>query len=134
MRQKPEEAVRKQCLEAMVGQLGYPQHLLSVERTLRHLPHLRETPRLPSRRIDLLCWTGGGASLHPLLLVECKAGPIQWRGLRQAIHYNTFVGAPFISVVSDQGVWLMRLSDAEVHRSEQLPSYHQLLTWLRGDL
>jgi hypothetical protein len=82
----------------------------------------------------MLCWTGSGSSLHPLLLVECKAGPLQWRGLRQAIHYNTFVGAPFVSLVSDQGALLVQLSDATVHTLDQLPSYQDLLRQLNGGI
>jgi hypothetical protein len=122
---RPEEAVRSACLELLTGPLGYPRDRISVECSLRRLPHLQRVGRLPSRRIDLLCWAGEGSALHPLLLVECKVGPLRLSGLRQAVHYNTFVGAPFVSLVSDQGVWLIEMGTTEP--TDQLPSYEALL-------
>ena len=36
----PEELVRQELLCRMIGQLGYPSHLLVVEKELSLLPHL----------------------------------------------------------------------------------------------
>jgi hypothetical protein len=88
----PEEEVRQALLHHMVFQAGYPRELIAVEASLSCLPN--QDLKAPVRRADILVFTP--SSLKPLMLVECKAIPLNAEALRQALGYNHFVGAPWI--------------------------------------
>ena len=81
----PEERVRQTLLRKMVGALGFPKGLISVERGTRN------------RRTDIVCYT---QQARALLLVECKAGPLGG-ALSQAIGYNETLKAPFICLANE---------------------------------
>ncbi|MBU6446435.1 MAG: type I restriction enzyme HsdR N-terminal domain-containing protein [Verrucomicrobia bacterium] len=85
----PEERVRQALLHKMVGELGFPKGLLSVERGIG------------GRRTDIVCYT---KEMAPLLLVECKAGPLHAGALQQALGYNETVGAPFLCLAKGEEV------------------------------
>jgi hypothetical protein len=127
----PEERVRQALIARMVDELGYPRSLLAVEKAIHQLPHLSQTPSLPNRRTDLLCFsTGTGRSfLYPLLLVECKAAlPLTEKVLQQVVGYNEYVQAPYIAIVNEQeiktGWW--DSSDAAYRFVNWLPRYEEL--------
>ena len=82
----PEERVRQSILLKMVQELGFPKGLISVERAIS------------SRRTDIVCYTPG---MKPLLLIECKAGPLEDSALNQALGYNEKIKAPFICLVNE---------------------------------
>jgi len=96
----PEEQVRQHLIQQLI-KLGYPPALMVVEKALSELPHLKGRSDVPLRRIDVLCYAKRD-SLHPLLLVECKAEPLSKKAERQLIGYNAFVGAPYIALVNGQ--------------------------------
>ena len=84
----PEEEVRQTLIAEMIGPLGYPRGLLSVEKQVRK-----------ERRADLVCYT---PQMEPLLLVECKAVCITDQAIQQAFGYNETIQAPFICLVSQK--------------------------------
>lgn len=105
----PEELIRQELITNLVGHLGYPSSLLSIEKELHKLPHLTLTARreVPKRRADLIAF---GQDIHPhhalfpLLLVECKAVDLTPAFASQVISYNAFVQAPFVALANGRQV------------------------------
>lgn len=115
----PEELVRQSWLQRMLQELGYPKGYLAVERELKTLAHLQNYQGpLPSRRIDILCFT----KLKPLLLIECKKRLSQ-EAMDQVLAYNQFVQAPYVAIV-DRSQIRFRFADHEV---DYLPMYDELI-------
>lgn len=127
----PEEEVRVRLIETMTGDLGYPSHLLVVERQLGDLVRSSEK-RVPKRRIDLLAYAMNRkmGSIEPLLLVECKAGPLgealSRQALLQLLGYNHFVGAPFTALVVGDLVSVVARDGAVLTSHGTLPPYDEL--------
>ena len=121
----PEEQVRQRWIRAMIGELGFPKGLLGVEKEIASLSHQRLPPR---RRIDLLCWTPGPGGLKPLLLVECKVGPLLAHAERQVWGYNETIGAPFVCLVNGLGARTFWREAGEIASVPFLPAYRELLT------
>lgn len=117
----PEEIVRQKLLSHLVENLGYPPHSIVIEKKLSELPHL-ERKAVPCRRVDILCLES--ETFRPLLLVECKAVPLQEKMFAQALGYNAFIGAPLICLANQEGFLLRWESDFAI--SNQLPTYEQL--------
>lgn len=69
----------------MIFSLGFPKGLISIEK------------KVGTRRYDLVCFT---KEMKPLLLIECKAGPIEEKAETQAFGYNHEIEAPFISLAN----------------------------------
>lgn len=87
----------------MVEVLGFPSETLVIEKNLELLPHVQRGVPAPKRRADLLCFAKGVhplIDLYPLLLVECKAVPINDRVIAQVVGYNHYVHACFICVAN----------------------------------
>jgi hypothetical protein len=84
----PEEIVRQKWITAMIGPLGYPKGLLSVEKATTH-----------KRRTDILVLTPGKEGLMPLLLIECKAEDEGALPEKQILGYNFTIQAPFLCVI-----------------------------------
>lgn len=121
----PEEEVRQALLHHMVFKAGYPRELISVEVSLSSLPN--KALKVPERRADILVFTP--SSLNPLMLVECKAVPLNAEVLRQALGYNHFVGAPWIVLAN--GVMTKTGSFYEKEGwvfSEGMPTFEQALS------
>jgi hypothetical protein len=93
----PEEEVRQSVLLQLTSQLGYPLGTIGVEKSLRQF-HSSPSQSCPDRRVDILCFH----QQKPLLLIECKAIPLDKKSWRQVIGYNIFVQAPFIALVNQQ--------------------------------
>ena len=112
----------------MVEDLLFPKGLLSVEKDLASLPHLSlRTAIDPERRLDLLCSTPGRGGLIPLLLIECKAGPLLPSAERQVMGYNEAVGALFMAVVNEQQAKTFWREKEGIASVPFLPSYPQLV-------
>lgn len=96
----PEELVRQALLKFMIETGRYPRGLIGVELSLSSLPHLIESQsKLPKRRADIIVFS---QSTHlPLILVECKAVPLNDATIRQAVGYNLFVKAPYIILANE---------------------------------
>lgn len=93
----PEERVRQEILHLLTQELNFPLGGIAVEISLKQMPHLKlSSQKLPSRRADILCFHKS----KPLLLVECKATPLNEKSLRQVIGYNWYVKAPFIALAN----------------------------------
>ncbi len=98
----PEEWVRQNLLLYMVHECGYPPSLLVIECALNQLPHIAHQENLPTRRIDLLCYTKREEQLSPLVMIECKAVPLGRDEKEQLIGYNHFINAPCIVLVNQE--------------------------------
>ena len=89
----------------------HPKELIAVEKE-----------GIAKRRVDILCYAKNihpTNLLHPLLLIECKAGFLSQDALDQAVGYNHHIGARFVAVASATGFCLSGFSE--------LPSYETLL-------
>ena len=119
---QPEERVRQDLLQKMVGSLGFPLSLIAVE---KGLSHISELPNVPDCRVDILVFT---KEFEPLLIIECKAVPLLDGALQQVMGYNHYLGAPFFAVANDSHVemgWWDR--EDQLKTVSFLPSYQQLL-------
>jgi hypothetical protein len=124
----PEEKVRQALLATMLGPLGYPKHLISVERALDQLP-TREGASPPPRRVDVVAFASA-STLKPLLLIECKeCSSLKEQARAQVIGYNYFIQAYFVAIAYPSGFeWGYYDSESASYRfSLGLPSYKSLL-------
>ena len=113
-RSKPEEEIRQAWISKMVRDLGYPRHMIAVEKELSSLPHLIGQ-KVPKRRVDILVFAKEihpEYSLFPLLMIECKAVPLVPSVARQVLGYNAFVKAPFVAIANAEDFLLGRYDDA----------------------
>lgn len=129
----PEEVVRQNLISEMVKELQYPISHFALEVSLTSLPHLTsyQPDQLPKRRADLIVFSknpNSSHSLYPLLLIECKAVPINSKSFRQVIGYNQFVKAHFIALVNQTNRYTgyFSLETQEYDFFEGIPSYHFL--------
>lgn len=120
----PEEKVRQGCLFWMINDLGYPPSQIAVETALSELPHLKNLPKtFPDRRIDICVFYQGA----PILLIECKAGAVEDKALRQLSGYLHWVKAPYFALVGDREVKTYHLKDQEVVCLAGLPFWDSLI-------
>ena len=131
---QPEELIRQKLLILMTEQLGYPNECLVIEKELSKLPHLQNYNKpLPRRRVDILCYsrqnTSQGVSLKPLLLIECKAIPLNAGAFQQASGYNYYIGAPFVAIANESQIFhgWKDLSTGKFCYSDFLPYYKDLI-------
>jgi hypothetical protein len=128
-----EELVRQALLQQMVGSLGFPKHLIAVEKDLRSLPHLAgEALALPERRADIICFAKDihpQYPLYPLLLVECKDSVLNSQATEQLLGYNTYVKAYFVALASRTEVRLGYFDGqaGSYQFISFLPTYSQLM-------
>jgi hypothetical protein len=129
----PEEQVRQGLLHAMVQTLGYPASGIALEKSLKQMPHLALSPlKLPSRRADIVFFGKDihpKHSLYPLLLVECKAVKLNDKVFNQALGYNHYLGAYFITIANQHSIktaWFDK-PRGEYQFIHSLPSYEQLM-------
>ena len=127
----PEELVRQRFITYMTEERGFPASLISVEKSLRQLPHLAltDSQHIPDRRADILCFAKGVNGVYPLLLVECKAVKLIPTVVSQIVGYNHHVGASFIAVVNqtEMRVGWFDKSKREYVFLNTLPTYVDLL-------
>ncbi len=117
----PEERVRQRWIANMVGPLGFPKGLISVEKAIGSSVY-------PDRRIDILCSTPGKEGLVPLLLVECKAVRSKGAALRQLMGYNDVIKAPFLCVIEGLVATTFWFEEKKLAQCPFLPTYAQLTT------
>lgn len=122
----PEERVRQALLNFMIETGGYPRGLIGVELSLSSLPHLIESQsKLPKRRADIIVFSP--ITHLPLILIECKAVPLNDATIRQAVGYNLFVKAPYIMLVNEVEVKTGSYNGATWVFSPGLPNYKSLI-------
>jgi hypothetical protein len=131
---EPEEIIRQKLIQTMLGELGYPHSLISVEKELSLLPHLQLESKegIPKRRADIIVFAKGihpDFALFPLLMVECKAVPLTPKFASQVVGYNTVVQAPFLTLANGMQV-LTGCFDSDVGYFKfkpGLPTYDALI-------
>lgn len=121
----PEEIIRQKVLIILTKQLGYPRYLISIEKELSQLPHLKKKEGLPKRRADIICFGKNihqDYSLYPLLLIECKEGSIKQEAKDQVKGYNHFVDAYFVALAGKNDLLLVHPLELSF-----LPKYSDLI-------
>ena len=115
----------------MICSLGFPKELLSIEKSLKAMPHLKGE-KVPDRRFDVVCFARGVHSQHeiyPLLMIECKANRLSRKAVEQVIGYNHYVSSFFVAVANSEEViigWRDKKSGSYEFQSG-LPSYNELV-------
>lgn len=94
----PEEGVRQFFLHLMIENLGFPKNLLSVETRLKSF--LSDSQNIPKRRADIVGFFPFADTLKPLILIECKKGPLKEEDFYQVSGYNFHLQAAFFGVAS----------------------------------
>ncbi len=125
----PEERVRQKWVVIMTQQLAFPRSLLSLEKTLEEASFQTKNYSFPNRRLDLICYSKNEqGNLIPLLLMEFKAEPLREGAFEQIIRYNTYVGAKYLAVASEDEVMtgVYDLIEKRYHFISRLPNYHEL--------
>lgn len=129
----PEEIIRQRLITHMIQNLSFPSSSLAVEKGLKQMPHLTLLPGdIPDRRADLVCFAKGihpDHSLYPLLLIECKAVPLNSKVMHQVMGYNHFLKAHFIAAANENEIrlgWLDKTFQT-YQFIPYLPSYTDLL-------
>lgn len=105
---RPEERIRQAWVQKMVRDLGYPRHLIALEKELASLPHLLHQ-KVPKRRADIIVFAKDihpDYPLYPLLMIECKATKLLPHVASQVIGYNEFVKAPYIAIANETDLML----------------------------
>ena len=130
----PEEKVRLSLVQFMTKELGYPPQLLVVEKALHQFPHLppEQTRHFPKRRADLVCYASGihpDHPLFPLLLVECKAIPLDGKAVQQLTAYNHYLQAYFVALCNGTEVksGYYDAGQGKYLFANTLPTYRELL-------
>jgi hypothetical protein len=102
MKATPEEIVRQKLLQKMLEEWGYPHSLILVEKALSELPGIKNSQKLPRRRMDVVSYAkNSNNQLTPLIVIECKAacGLPSAATTRQLLGYNYHIGAPFVGII-----------------------------------
>lgn len=120
----PEEKIRQQLLKFMKTHLDYPKEMISVERSLSSFPHLKGK-KVPNRRFDIAVF--GTKKVIPLLVIECKAVPLNQNSFDQIIGYNHLVQAPFIALANGAGIKTLIKEKNGYREVDGLPPYKELL-------
>jgi hypothetical protein len=125
----PEEKVRQQLLEFMQKHLEYPKEMIAIEKSLSAFPHL-QGQKVSNRRVDIAVFSK--KQMEPLLVIECKAVPINDKAFDQIIGYNHLIKAPFIALANQKGVITLIHDGKCYQRFDGLPDYNYLLENLPG--
>ena len=120
----PEEKIRKALISFMVKELKYPKEMIAVERSLSSFPHLKGK-KLPNRRFDIAVF--GTEQVIPLLIVECKAVPLNQKAFDQVIGYNHLVQTPFLALCNGEELLTLIKEGNGYTIQKGLPEYSLLL-------
>lgn len=122
----PEEIVRQKLVMHLTKTCQFPIEVMTVEKKLSELPHLLEKKQsLPERRLDLLCF--GPKLAFPLLLIECKAVPLNEKMLTQVWGYNAYVEAPFVALVNENQIKMRWEENGQSRYRDFMPTYEELV-------
>ena len=128
---QPEEQVRQQLLNHLIEDLKFPESLVAIERKLSQMPHLPlDGTDYPDRRSDIVCFANDifpGHSLYPLLLIECKAVPMNSKTERQVIGYNHYLGSPFVCIANETERRIGWRNEEGYQWQDGIPAYQTLL-------
>jgi hypothetical protein len=108
VKKRPEELIRVALVHKMIFELGFPRGHIVIEKSLSALAHLSplERKKVPNRRLDIVVYGKNikERQLLPLLLVECKAEPLNIANAHQLVGYNDIVKAPFIALANENEI------------------------------
>jgi hypothetical protein len=112
-------------------ELGYPKHLISVEKSLKDLASLTQASAaqlVPNRRVDIVCYCK--ITFKPLIMIECKAHLVTKKALYQLIGYNSFIRSPFIALADPEKILVgfYDFEDEDYRFMDVLPTYQILST------
>ncbi len=127
----PEEKVRQALLTQLIDEMGYPASGIAVEKALKQMPHINSKQKLPVRRADLISFAPGIHPLHalyPLLLIECKAVPLNQAVINQVVSYNHFVKAYYIAVANQEEIRLGWYDGQKYRFQNGLSTYETLIS------
>ena len=114
----PEENVRQQLINWLVGQMGYPVGLLAVEYSIKL--------GKKSFRCDIVAFD---RSLAPLVIFECKAPSVKLDSsvMEQAIRYNMVLSARYLVITNGTTAYACRLGVGEkgYEYVNEIPSYFE---------
>ncbi len=125
----PEEKIRQSLLVFMQEELLYPKELISVEKALSAFPHLKGK-KLPNRRFDIAVLQA--KTFLPLLIIECKAVPLNQKAFDQVIGYNHLVNAPFLALANGKEIITLIKEGSTYQKVLGLPEYKTLLFGYNG--
>ena len=95
----------------MTSEWGYPRGLIAVEKGES------------TRRYDVVCYSN---TMAPLLLIECKATPLDDAAAQQALGYNAVLKAPFICLASPTEIKTFWHERGQIASVPFLPIYAEL--------
>jgi len=110
----PEEVARQSWLHKMTKSLRYPPGLIAIEKEISPL----------RRRVDILCYT---PDAKPLLLLECKAGPLTPKAMEQVLGYNFHIQAPYVAIVNAAEIHFRYNLACKRGLIHHLPTYQELI-------
>ena len=113
----PEENIRQHVAHYLVGQLGYPRGLVSLERQMK-LNGL-------VKRWDILCFN---AYAEPKVLVECKEPgvAISQSVFHQAMRYNLEMNAPYLLVTNGVKTYVLHWENRQYKAVDHIPRFAEL--------
>ncbi len=113
VRLTPEEWVRQNFLQYLVQEKKYPASLIAVEKEIE-LGELK-------KRFDIVVYK----DQQPWMVVECKemTTSLTEAVLRQALHYNIILRAPFVLVTNGSYTQAYTVENGRLTELETLPAY-----------
>ena len=115
----------------MTKNLGYPKHLIVVEKKIDDLTLDFKAGPKTDRRADIICYSKSeNGEIYPLLLIECKAAP-EKGALRQVLGYNEIIKAPFVGVAYSGAFRLFWREKEDLSSVDFLPTYEELKGYAR---
>lgn len=115
----PEEKVRQKWIEVMIRHLKFPKNLIAVEKKILVSSSVR--------RLDLLVhYLNKSEELCPLLLIECKASPLDNKALLQLSGYQMTTKAPYFALANEDAIKVGYLAEGGYKELSFLPDYEQL--------
>lgn len=121
-----EEKVRQWLLAQMIGPLGFPKGLISVEKKLSSFDS--SIPKNLERRVDIIVFYKQKENLLPLLVVECKEDvSLLQQAEDQVFGYNEWILAPFVAVSAPFEIKTFWKEGSNRYHVPFLPPYQELV-------
>jgi hypothetical protein len=115
----PEEWVRQHMIHFLLGHLGYPASLVSVEAPLNYLRR--------KKRTDLVVHGRNG---KPAIIIECKAPhiPLTRQVLEQAAMYNMPMQAGYLVLTNgiDLHILFINREERKIETRDRFPGHDEL--------
>lgn len=127
----PEEVIRQSWIQVMLDHLGFPASFISVEKSLDEVA--QNSIIKTDRRIDIMChYLDDAKILRPLLLIECKAVPLNSKALRQVMGYQQSIQAPYVALANQDEIKMAYYDQAGLQELSFLPDFKQLVSQVKS--